>query len=139
MNEKNAPLRKNLVHFFNCYINVVVDSRNVLEECFFPTLKTLENAPSSSPLLQVDQLKVAEMILGFTSYNAVPNNEDYSIHNNLALKILSEINNEDTETDLNVLVKSLKFLNIQMDDDQMCLFYKELDKAEEIVIWKKLF
>lgn len=90
----------------------------MLEQAFFPTLKTLANAPDSSPLQAITPYHVAEFIIGLTSSrNHKPGSESYSVHNNLALSILAEALDPNSELDEQTLLKSLKYLDIRFEDN----------------------
>lgn len=129
---KNNPmLSQCLCNFFNLYMSKVSESQAILEEAYLPTLKMLANAPEMSPLQEIDALRVSEVIIGLTCC-AIHNN--YSTHNQLTYTILNEILNPDTEIELDVLIKSLKMLDVQLDGQNLKNdILKALDDVEDLV------
>lgn len=129
--KENPFLSQCLCNFFNLYISKVSESQTILEETYLPTLKTLAAAPEMSQLQEIDALRVSEVIIGLTCC-AIHNN--YSVHNQLTYTILSEILNPDTEIVLDVLIKSLKMLDVQLDGENLKNdILKALDDVEELV------
>ena len=129
--KENPFLSHCLCSFFNLYINKVSESQAILEEAYLPTLKTLANAPEMSPLQEIDTLRVSEVIIGLTCC-AIHNN--YSTHNQLTYTILNEILNPDTEILLEVLIKSLRLLDVQLDGENLKNdILAALDNVEEMV------
>ncbi|OXU30311.1 hypothetical protein TSAR_015427 [Trichomalopsis sarcophagae] len=129
--KSNPTLSQCLCNFFNLYMSKVSESQAILEEAYLPTLKMLANAPEMSPLQEVDALRVSEVIIGLTCC-AIHNN--YSTHNQLTYTILNEILNPDTEIELDVLIKSLKMLDVQLDGQNLKNdILKALDDAEDLL------
>lgn len=129
--KENPYLSECLVHFFNLYISKISESQAILEEAYLPTLKMLANAADMSPLQEIDPLRISEVIISLTCCT-IHNN--YSTHNQLTYTILSEILNPDTEIELDVLIKSLKFLDVQLDSPTLKNdILKALDDVESLV------
>ncbi|XP_035740285.1 condensin complex subunit 3-like [Vespa mandarinia] len=105
--------------FFDQFIMYVPFNQEMLEEAFFPVLKIICNAPEISPLQEINPYNVAAFILNLTR-NRGKGSESmntYCVHNNLAFAILAEILNSDSKIDKDVLIKCLKDLDIQIDDN----------------------
>ena len=51
-------------------------NQEVVEEAFLPTLKTLLNAPGSSPLQEVDVNNVAELLVQLTNTKLITQNQN---------------------------------------------------------------
>lgn len=135
--KNNPSLSQCLCNFFNLYISKVSESQAILEEAYLPTLKMLANAPEMSPLQEIDALRVSEVIISLTCC-AIHNN--YSIHNQLTYTILNEILNPDTEIELDVLIKSLKMLDVQLDGENLKNdILKALDDVENLVRLRYIF
>lgn len=107
------------------------ESQAVIEEAYLPTLKTLANAPDMSPLQEIDALRVSEVMIQFTCCT-IHNN--YSVHNQLTYTILNEALNPDTEIPMEILIKSLKFLDVQLDSESLKNdILQALDNVEDLV------
>lgn len=107
------------------------ESQAVIEEAYLPTLKALANAPDMSPLQEIDPLRVSEVMIQFTCCT-IHNN--YSVHNQLTYTILNEVLNPDTEIQIEVLIKSLKLLDVQLDSEVLKKdILKALDNVEDLV------
>ena len=114
LSEGDTYLSQCLCTFFNNFAVCVPDSHVMLEEAFFPTLRTLANAPDRSPLQEIDPLKVSEIMLSLTR-PGINKNATVNVHNDLVFLILSEILNPNSEIDTEVLVKSLKLLDFRLE------------------------
>lgn len=116
--EEDGYLTQCLCNFFNFFAAQVSGSQTMLEEAFLPTLQTIENSPDLSPLQSIDSLKVVEMIMALTRSD-VPQleTEPKTMHNDLALTILNDIANEESKIPLEVLIKSLKYLDVQIESE----------------------
>ncbi|XP_023247525.1 condensin complex subunit 3-like [Copidosoma floridanum] len=127
----NPFLSQCICGFFNLYISRIPESQAILEEAYLPTLKMLANAPEMSPLQEIDALRVSEIIIKLTCCH-IHNN--YSTHNQLTYTILSEILNPETEIELDVLIKSLKCLDVQLDGQNLKNdILKALDDVENLL------
>ncbi|KAG7202630.1 hypothetical protein KM043_009811 [Ampulex compressa] len=114
-NDGDIYLRQCLSSFFDYFVKHIPDAQEMLEGAFMPTLQVLCNAPDMSPLQEIDPYDVARFILSLTRIDK-PGVGTYCAHNNLAFAILAELLNPDTKIDHETLIKSLKNLDIQVDD-----------------------
>ncbi|KAL2745812.1 Condensin complex subunit 3 [Vespula maculifrons] len=105
--------------FFDQFILYVPFNQEMLEEAFFPVLKIICDAPEISPLQEINPYNVAAFILNLTRNRGKESESinTYCVHNNLAFAILAEILNSDSKIDKDVLIKCLKDLDIQIDDN----------------------
>ncbi|XP_012266256.2 condensin complex subunit 3 [Athalia rosae] len=131
--EDDTYLRQCLSLFFNQFGNAVPDSQEMLERSLLPSLRILANAPDKSPLLEIEPIKVAQLILHLTNPIDRVGPLAYCAHNNLALAIIAEALNADSEIDLQVLVRSLRYLNVKLENDSMI---EELLAATDSLIAK---
>ncbi|CAD6226878.1 GSCOCG00005958001-RA-CDS [Cotesia congregata] len=118
-NEGSTELNGTLKTFFKYYPTVVPNSQEVLERAFMPTLRMICRAPNGSPLMAIELENVAAFILQLTDCTLVKSRSDYTVHNNLAVVILAAALNDDEEIDRSVLLKCLKYLNVDLTSDQM--------------------
>lgn len=129
--KENTFLSQCLCSFFNIYINKVPEGSTLLGEAYLPTLKSLVNAPDMSSLHEIDPLRVSEVIISLTCHGIT---NSYAVHNQLTNIILNEIMNTDTDIPMDVLVKSLKMLDVQFDEgEEKTDILKTLDRADEMV------
>ncbi|XP_043504256.1 condensin complex subunit 3 [Polistes fuscatus] len=117
-NSDDAYLCQCISCFFQQFLTKIPSNQEMLEEAFFPTLKIISNAPDISPLQEINLYEVAVFILKLTSNRGKGSNMNaYCVHNNLAFAILAEILNSDSKISKDVLIKCLKDLDVQVDDD----------------------
>ncbi|KAG1674342.1 Condensin complex subunit 3 [Nymphon striatum] len=93
-------------------------NQECLEEAFLPTLRTLYNAPLSSPLAEVDSFNVAKFLIQLTAQQPqvkTKGQNDSNIHNNLAVKIANEILQDPNSINVRILIKILLYLDIVPD------------------------
>lgn len=129
---ENAYLTQCLCQFFPHYVNRVRDSYSVLEEAYLPTLKIIANAPDTSPLQEIEILRVSQVIIGLTASNI---SNTFGIHNNLTFIIITEALSPDPEIPIDVLIKSLKHLDVQFESqDSKRNILEALDQLENVVI-----
>ncbi|XP_031831534.1 chromosome associated protein G [Nomia melanderi] len=134
MNDNDFYLRQCLSGFFDNFILRVPDAQEMFEEAYLPTLQVLCNAPDSSPLQEIDPYEVSKFMLNITRYGIKKSGTDNCVHKNLAFTILVEVLNPNSKINQEVLIKSLKNLHLEIDDNAS----KEnlliaIDKIVEIV------
>ncbi|XP_046435032.1 condensin complex subunit 3 [Neodiprion fabricii] len=137
--DNDSYLRQCLSYFFNHFGTVVPDSQEMLERSFLVTLKMLANAPDTSPLHEIEPLKVAQLILHLTKTEAQDRLLGYCAHNNLALAIIAEALNSDSCIDPKLLIRSLRYLHIHLEDDSMrkCLQESVKRLSEQVEFCEK--
>ncbi|XP_076637390.1 chromosome associated protein G [Colletes latitarsis] len=134
-NDRDYYLRQCLSTFFDNFVTRVPQAQEMLEEAYLPTLKILYNAPETSPLQEIDPYDVSKFILSMTRVDLSKSaSKNYYAHNNLVFTIFSEVINSNSCIDEEMLIKSLQYLHLEVDDDSL----KEnillaLDKVLEMV------
>ncbi|XP_074128473.1 condensin complex subunit 3 isoform X2 [Sminthopsis crassicaudata] len=115
--EEDVQLRHCLGVFFPIFAYANRTNQECFEEAFFPTLKTLLNAPASSPLAEIDIANVAELLVDLTRPSGLNpqarNSQDYqtsTVHDNLAIKICNEILINPCAPEVRFYVKALNSL-----------------------------
>ncbi|XP_064631068.1 condensin complex subunit 3-like isoform X2 [Lineus longissimus] len=122
LTEDDIHLRHCLGTFFPVFAFSSQTNQEVMSEAFLPTLKTIFNAPMSSPLVEVNAANVAKLLLTLTSARSLEQNrqptavkldlQDHAIHNNLAVKACNEILSEPNSFNTRVLTKTLNMLEL---------------------------
>ncbi|XP_023289112.1 condensin complex subunit 3 [Orussus abietinus] len=117
ISEDDIRMRQCLTSFFHAFAISALTSQDMLEKAFMLTLHALVNAPAFSPLHEINPLKVSKFILSLTKPGIQQSISNSYIHENLAFTILGEILNDRREISLSILIKSLQYLDIQLDDE----------------------
>lgn len=113
----DESLRQPLSYFLTLYASQCPRSQETLEQAFMPTLRTLMQAPVTSPLTQIDKESVSRLLLNLTRPGINKYHSKMShIHNNLALTICNAILDCDDSTNVAVLLKALSALELSLDD-----------------------
>eukprot|EP00795_Rhopilema_esculentum_P012294 gene12295-2941_t len=105
-------------------------NQELVEESFFPILETLFDAPDSSPLTEVDPLIVVELLVQLTSLRNRQNHatsngfpptadQDFNVHDSMAVKVANEILSESDNIDLRMLCKTLSLLEISPGNEMV--------------------
>lgn len=139
--EDDTHLRHCLGTFFPIYAFAGRANQEVVEEAFIPTLKTLRNAPLSSPLAEVNAENVAELLIQLTNTKLLLKNQnDTEIvkenprHDSIAIKICNEVLSNPDSFNLKLWVKILNKLELSESNDEA---FKELavlaDQMLEVV------
>ncbi|XP_019644482.1 PREDICTED: condensin complex subunit 3-like [Branchiostoma belcheri] len=119
--EDDTHLRHCLGTFFPMFAFSGRSSQECVEEAFLPTLQTLLDAPDTSPLATVDVGNVGSLLTTLTSRSNMrqfcvektgkpdlPRDmEDYSAHDNLALKLCNEVLKDTYSPDVRMFCKIL--------------------------------
>uniref|UniRef100_A0A673GVJ1 Condensin complex subunit 3-like n=1 Tax=Sinocyclocheilus rhinocerous TaxID=307959 RepID=A0A673GVJ1_9TELE len=93
----------------------------ILELChhyFLPTLRTLFNAPVTSPLSEVDASNVAELFVELTRPSALVKPaavQAVSVHDSLAVRVCNEILRDISAPEVRVYCKTLSWLEINSE------------------------
>ena len=100
-----------------------------------PTLQVIFDAPRTSPLSDIDEYNVAELLIQLTdpkqlsskSKTDLTNTENVmTSHDSLALKICNEIIEIDNGYGVQTLAKSLTLLDVSMDNEMLAKDLKTL-------------
>jgi len=94
-----------------------------VEEAFIPTLQVIFDAPATSPLSDIDESNVVELLVQLTDPTQVKKVADQSAlsgmtsHDSLAVKICNEIIERDNMYGVVVLAKALTMLQLSQDNE----------------------
>ncbi|XP_033122987.1 condensin complex subunit 3-like isoform X2 [Anneissia japonica] len=115
--EEDHHLRHCLGTFLPMFAFVARRNQECLEEAFLPTLETLFNAPTTSPLSKVNDSNVADLLIQLMDQRnlqnfAQENLQESSVHDSLGLKICNHVLSNPDAPGCRVLIKSLNKLYI---------------------------
>ncbi|CAH2299891.1 condensin complex subunit 3 isoform X1 [Pelobates cultripes] len=126
--EEDTKLRHCLGVFFPIFAYSGRANQECFEEAFIPTLKTLFNAPATSPLADVDVANVAELLVDLTRSSELNTKNKLSqefqapsVHDSLALTICNEILMDPTSPDVRIYAKCLTSLELTPDYNEELL------------------
>ncbi|XP_030591275.1 condensin complex subunit 3 isoform X2 [Archocentrus centrarchus] len=118
--EDDTRLRHCLGVFFQLYARESRAHQDVVEESFLPTVRTLMNAPATSPLAEVDVNNVVELFVELTRTSALikpsPNTEEMCVHDYLAVRICGEMLKDPTAPEVRLYAKTLSNLELSRDE-----------------------
>uniref|UniRef100_A0A667WF66 Non-SMC condensin I complex, subunit G n=1 Tax=Myripristis murdjan TaxID=586833 RepID=A0A667WF66_9TELE len=122
--EDDTRLRHCLGVFFQLYARESRAHQEVVEECFLPTIRTLMNAPATSPLAEVDINNVVELLVELTRPSAlikpstnteVRNPHLVCVHDYLAVRVCGEMLKDPTAPEVRLYAKTLSNLELSTD------------------------
>ncbi|KAM9857531.1 condensin complex subunit 3 [Aulostomus maculatus] len=118
--EDDTCLRHCLGVFFQLYARESRIHQEVVEESFLPTIRTLMNAPVTSPLAEVDINNVVELFVELTRPSALmkpsANTEEVCVHDYLAVRICGEMLKDPTAPEARLYAKTLSNLELSRDE-----------------------
>ncbi|XP_060949578.1 condensin complex subunit 3 [Limanda limanda] len=118
--EDDTRLRHCLGVFFQLYARESRLHQEVVEESFLPTVRTLMNAPATSPLAEVDINNVVELLVELTRPSALikpsTNTEEVCVHDFLAVRMCGEMLKDPTAPEVRLYAKTLSNLELSRDD-----------------------
>ncbi|KAM7394250.1 hypothetical protein PAMP_021063 [Pampus punctatissimus] len=118
--EDDTRLRHCLGVFFQLYARESRVHQEVVEESFLPTVRTLMNAPATSPLAEVDVNNVIELLVELTRPSALmkpsTNTEEVCVHDYLAVRICGEMLKDPTAPEVRLYAKTLGNLELSRDE-----------------------
>ncbi|XP_034067439.1 condensin complex subunit 3 isoform X2 [Gymnodraco acuticeps] len=117
--EDDTRLRHCLGVFFQLYARESRAHQEVVEEGFLPTIRTLMNAPVTSPLAEVDVNNVVELLVELTRPSVLikpsTNTEEVCVHDYLAVRICGEMLKDTTAPEVRLYTKTLSNLELSGD------------------------
>uniref|UniRef100_A0A3P9ITA8 Non-SMC condensin I complex subunit G n=2 Tax=Oryzias latipes TaxID=8090 RepID=A0A3P9ITA8_ORYLA len=117
--EDDTRLRHCLGVFFQLYARESRVHQEVVEECFLPTVRTLLNAPATSPLAEVDINNVVELLVELTRPSALikpsSNTEEVCVHDYLAVRMCGEMLKDPAAPEVRLYAKTLSNLELSRD------------------------
>ncbi|XP_008290651.1 condensin complex subunit 3 [Stegastes partitus] len=118
--EDDTRLRHCLGVFFQLYARESRVHQEVVEESFLPTVRTLMNAPATSPLAEVDISNVVELLVELTRPSALikpsANTEEVCVHDYLAVRMCGEMLKDPTAPEVRLYAKTLSNLELSRDE-----------------------
>ncbi|MCJ8749069.1 hypothetical protein PDJAM_G00172130 [Pangasius djambal] len=113
LTEEDQRLRHCIGVFLQLYTHSHRTHQECVEESFIPTMRTLFNAPATSPLSEIDTNNVAELFVELTRSNA--QTQDASVHDSLAVRVCNEILRDISAPEVRLYCKTLGALEISTD------------------------
>ncbi|KAJ0050910.1 hypothetical protein NL108_009895 [Boleophthalmus pectinirostris] len=118
--EDDTRLRHCLGVFFQLYARESRAHQEVIEESFLPTVRTLLNAPVTSPLAEVDINNVVELLVELTRPSTLmkpsTNTEEVCVHDYLAARMCGEMLKDPTAPEVRLYAKTLCNLELSQDE-----------------------
>uniref|UniRef100_A0A8C4IU00 Non-SMC condensin I complex, subunit G n=1 Tax=Dicentrarchus labrax TaxID=13489 RepID=A0A8C4IU00_DICLA len=121
--EDDTRLRHCLGVFFQLYARESRAHQEVVEESFLPTVRTLMNAPATSPLAEVDINNVVELLVELTRPSATVNSQNpqgsiwvLCVHDYLAVRMCGEMLKDPTAPEVRLYAKTLSNLELSRDE-----------------------
>uniref|UniRef100_H3CGA7 Non-SMC condensin I complex, subunit G n=1 Tax=Tetraodon nigroviridis TaxID=99883 RepID=H3CGA7_TETNG len=120
LTEDDTRLRHCLGVFFQLFARESRVHQEVVEESFLPTVRTLMNAPATSPLAEVDVNNVVELLVELTRPSALikppANTEEVCVHDYLAVRMCGEMLKDSTAPEVRLYAKTLGNLELSSDE-----------------------
>ncbi|MCI4394864.1 hypothetical protein PGIGA_G00173800 [Pangasianodon gigas] len=113
LTEEDQRLRHCIGVFLQLYTHSHRTHQECVEESFIPTMRTLFNAPATSPLSEIDTNNVAELFVELTRSKA--QTQDASVHDSLAVRVCNEILRDTSAPEVRLYCKTLGTLEISTD------------------------
>ncbi|XP_027139073.1 condensin complex subunit 3 isoform X2 [Larimichthys crocea] len=118
--EDDTRLRHCLGVFFQLYARESRAHQEVVEESFLLTVRTLMNAPATSPLAEVDINNVVELLVELTRPSALikpsTNTEEVCVHDYIAVRMCGEMLKDPTAPEVRLYAKTLSNLELSRDE-----------------------
>uniref|UniRef100_A0A673CKB7 Non-SMC condensin I complex, subunit G n=1 Tax=Sphaeramia orbicularis TaxID=375764 RepID=A0A673CKB7_9TELE len=117
--EDDTRLRHCLGVFFQLYACESRAHQEVVEESFLPTVRTLMNAPATSPLAEVDINNVVELLVELTRPTTLikpSTNTEVCVHDYLAVRMCGEMLKDPTAPEVRLYAKTLSNLELSRDE-----------------------
>ncbi|KAI2668568.1 Condensin complex subunit 3 [Labeo rohita] len=129
--EDDQRLRHCLGVFLQLYARASRTNQECVEESFLPTMRTLFNAPVTSPLSEVDTSNVAELFVELTRPSSLVQPaavQAQSVHVSLAVRVCNEILKDVSAPEVRLYCKTLSWLeiNTEPDNSELQLLLKDI-------------
>ena len=110
----NVRLRQILNVFMPFYASLDIGNQQQLEAAFVPTIKTIQKAPVTSPLADIDVGSVVKLFVDLTREELLikKSEVEHNIHDMLALKLCSEALRNPDSGESKAYLKALAQLNL---------------------------
>ncbi|KAF5902194.1 condensin complex subunit 3-like isoform X1, partial [Clarias magur] len=113
LTEEDQKLRHCIGVFLQLYTHAHRTHQECVEESFIPTMRTLFNAPATSPLSEIDTNNVAELFIELTRSNA--QTPGARVHESLAVRVCNEILRDTSAPEVRLYCKNLAALEISAE------------------------
>uniref|UniRef100_A0A8C5AXW1 Non-SMC condensin I complex, subunit G n=1 Tax=Gadus morhua TaxID=8049 RepID=A0A8C5AXW1_GADMO len=113
--EGDTSLRHCLGVFFQLYARESRAHQEVVGESFLPTVRTLMNAPATSPLAEVDPSNVVELLVELTRPGTLIK-PSVCVHDSMALRVCGEILKDQTAPEVRLYAKTLNNLEVSANE-----------------------
>ncbi|KAG9266155.1 condensin complex subunit 3 isoform X2 [Astyanax mexicanus] len=111
--EEDQRLRHCLGVFLQLYARESRTHQECVEESFLPTMRTLFNAPATSPLSEIDSSNVAELFIELTRPSGLLQPvQGASVHDSLAVRVCNEVLRDPDAPEVRLYCKTLGSLEI---------------------------
>ncbi|XP_062386691.1 condensin complex subunit 3 isoform X2 [Sardina pilchardus] len=123
--EDDTKLRHCLGVFLQLYARESRAHQECIEESFLPTVRTLTQAPATSPLAEVDVSNVAELLIELSRASVLvrPGKDaalqGLSVHDSLAVRLCNEILRDPRAPEVRLYTKSLSCLELSAEDSPL--------------------
>ncbi|XP_057377036.1 condensin complex subunit 3-like [Daphnia carinata] len=138
LTEENVRLRQVLHVFFPFFASMDIAHQQQLESAYLPTIKTIQKAPCTSPLAEMDITQVVKFFVDLTQESLLVSKPevDHTIHDQLALKLCTESLRFPDSNESKVYLKALLHLNMSFSNpsntrDLHSIIQKMLRKMKE--------
>ncbi|NXG33591.1 CND3 protein, partial [Dromaius novaehollandiae] len=138
--EEDTRLRHCLGVFFPLFAYANRSNQECFEEAYLPTLRTLLNAPATSPLAEIDTSNVSELLVDLTRPSGLKPQakksqeyQDLTVHDSLAMKICNEILMDPTAPDVRIYARALNSLELSncSTENLLLLLDEILEKVKD--------
>ncbi|XP_013815535.1 condensin complex subunit 3 isoform X3 [Apteryx mantelli] len=138
--EEDTRLRHCLGVFFPLFAYANRSNQECFEEAYLPTLRTLLNAPATSPLAEIDTSNVSELLVDLTRPSGLKPQakksqeyQDLTVHDSLAMKICNEILMDPTAPDVRIYARALNSLELSNSSTENLLLLLDeiLEKVKD--------
>ncbi|XP_072517939.1 condensin complex subunit 3 [Salminus brasiliensis] len=114
--EEDQKLRHCLGVFLQLYARESRAHQECVEESFLPTMRTLFNAPATSPLSEIDSSNVAELFIELTRPSGLLQPlQGMSVHDSLAVRVCNEVLRDTEAPEVRLYCKTLSCLEISTE------------------------
>ncbi|XP_041369483.1 condensin complex subunit 3-like isoform X2 [Gigantopelta aegis] len=116
--EDDSHLRHCLGAFFPVFAFACRTNQELFEEAFIPTLNTILDAPTSSPLSEINAQNVSDLLIQLVNSKLIianQNTQDNPGHDNIAVKVCNEILTNPDSFSLKLWTRILNHLDIGTD------------------------
>ncbi|XP_025977810.2 condensin complex subunit 3 isoform X3 [Dromaius novaehollandiae] len=138
--EEDTRLRHCLGVFFPLFAYANRSNQECFEEAYLPTLRTLLNAPATSPLAEIDTSNVSELLVDLSRPSGLKPQakksqeyQDLTVHDSLAMKICNEILMDPTAPDVRIYARALNSLELSncSTENLLLLLDEILEKVKD--------